>query len=184
VAAVPITERGYASTSSAWWQGLAYDADEPVELQWPNSVSIYNRMRKQDAQVTSVLRAVSLPLRRTRWWVDPAGAKVAVSKFIADELGLPLAGRPERPSDRTKDRFSWAEHLRLALLMLPATAFSSRSIGRMLGRIGITCGSSAFGRTTRSAVSRLPEMAGWSQSVSTGILPRMFGSPLIGWLPT
>ncbi len=39
--------------------------------------------------------------------------------MVADDLGLPLVGEQPEPAARTRDRFSWAEHMRLALLMLP-----------------------------------------------------------------
>lgn len=117
-ATAPTTEIGYQqAVNYNWWQFI----DEPTpELQWPQSVSVYDQMRRQDAQVVSVLRAMTLPLRRTPWRVDPAGAKARVTQFVADDLGLPIVGKPARkPTARTKDKFSWAEHLRLALLMLP-----------------------------------------------------------------
>jgi hypothetical protein len=114
---VPVVEKGYAART-AWWAGLE-DDEETLELRWPLSLLVFNRMRRQDAQVMSVLRAVTLPIRRTTWRVDPAGSKVRVAKFVADELGLPLVGKPEKAPNRTRDRFSWSEHLRMALLMLP-----------------------------------------------------------------
>jgi hypothetical protein len=51
--------------------------------------------------------------------VDPNGARDEVAQLVAEDLGLPLAGATDAPSRRTRDRFSWGEHLRLALLMLP-----------------------------------------------------------------
>jgi hypothetical protein len=115
--AAPIREMGYAQggTNSLWWQD-----DEPTpELRWPQSVWVYDQMRTQDAQVGSVLRAVTYPVRRTPWRIDPAGARPEVVQLVADDLGLPIVGQPPRPVPRTRDRFSWPEHLRLALLMLP-----------------------------------------------------------------
>ena len=114
----PKTEIGYASAvTSTFW---SFDETETTpELQWPQSVTVYDQMRKQDAQVASVLRAVTLPVRRTPWRIDPAGAKVRVAQFVADELGLPVVGKDPKPTPRTRDRFSWAEHLQQALLMLP-----------------------------------------------------------------
>ena len=114
---IPESERGYAQEVAPWWSG---DAEEPTpELQWPKNVEVYDRMRRQDAQVISVLRAVTLPIRRTAWRIDPAGARDEVVQLVADDLGLPIQGQEDRPVLRTRDRFSWAEHLRLALLMLP-----------------------------------------------------------------
>ena len=115
--AVPVGEIGHVVDGPAWWQALEF---EPTpELRWPLSVDVYDRMRRQDAQVTSVLGAVTKPVLRTGWRVDANGARPEVAKQIAEDVGLPLAGAPAMPPRRTRDRFSWGEHLRLALLMLP-----------------------------------------------------------------
>lgn len=115
---VPKSEKGYASQSGGWWTAL--DEEETPELRWPRNVSVYDRMRRQDAQVISVLRAVTLPIRRTSWRIDPNGARPEVAQQVADDLGLALVGDdPNRKVLRTRDRFSWSEHLRLSLLMLP-----------------------------------------------------------------
>jgi hypothetical protein len=116
--AIPTDETGYsANTGNGWW--TAPDEEETPELRWPLNIEVYDRMRRQDAQVISVLRAVTLPVRRTDWWIDPNGARPEVVDFVADNLGLPIKGQAPKPVLRTRDRFSWAEHLRLALLMLP-----------------------------------------------------------------
>lgn len=110
----PSTEIGYMS---AFWTALEYE--ETPELMWPRSVEMYDRMRRQDAQVGSVLRAVTLPVRRTAWRVDPNGAEDKIVEHVADDLNLPIVGEEgHRPKRRTRDRFSWQEHIRLALLML------------------------------------------------------------------
>jgi hypothetical protein len=117
---MPLIEKGRVSSSStAWWTSL--DDEQVPELRWPLSVDVYDRMRRSDSQVTSVLRAVTLPIRRTPWRIDPAGARPEVAQLIAEDLGLPLVGAdPETPTPRrSRDRFSWQEHLRMALLMLP-----------------------------------------------------------------
>ncbi|MFF3867361.1 DUF935 family protein [Micromonospora sp. NPDC001898] len=117
--AAPVNEIGYASTSTSgsWWSVVE---EEPTpELRWPASVPVYDAMRSQDAQVASVLRAVTLPVRRTPWRIDPAGARDEVVKLVADDLGLPIVGQNPPAPPRTRDRFSWPEHLRQALGMLP-----------------------------------------------------------------
>ena len=114
---VPVSEQGYASTATAWWTAL--DQEETPELQWPHNIEVYDRMRRQDGQVISVLRAMTLPIRRTKWRIDPNGARPEVARQVADDMGLPLVGEENMPVLRTRDRFSWAEHLRLSLLMLP-----------------------------------------------------------------
>lgn len=115
--AVPQTERGFTTTTNSWWGGTE-EIEKTPELIWPRNIEVYDQMRRQDAQVISVLRAVTLPIRRTGWRIDPNGARDEVVELVADDLGLAIAGQPERPVLRTRDRFSWNEHLHLALLML------------------------------------------------------------------
>jgi hypothetical protein len=116
-AAVPTRELGYINPAAGWW--MVPDDESTPELRWPASVGVYDQMRRQDAQVTSVLRAVTLPVRRTGWRVDPAGASDEVAQFVATDLGLPINGEDEPPQTlRTRNRFSWHEHLQMALLMV------------------------------------------------------------------
>lgn len=114
----PVNEIGYAHTSNSgnWW--VLADEEPTPELRWPRSVTVYDAMRSQDAQVASVLRAVTLPVRRTPWRIDPGGASPEVVRLVAEDLGLPIVGENPEPATRTRDRFSWPEHLRQALLML------------------------------------------------------------------
>jgi hypothetical protein len=117
---VPTSEIGYATSSdttyAGWWGSLE---DEHVpELRWPLSVAVYDQMRRGDAQVQSVLRAVTMPIRRTGWRLDPAGSREEVFRPLADDLGLPVVGVEPVTTRRARDRFSWTEHLRLALLEL------------------------------------------------------------------
>ena len=116
----PTGEIGYQANTTGFWTSPT-DEEQTPELRWPLSVEIYDAMRRQDAQVGSVLRAVTLPIRRTQWRIDPAGARPEVAQHVADDLGLPLVGADAAMTQtprRTRDRFSFAEHLRLALLML------------------------------------------------------------------
>jgi hypothetical protein len=116
-ATAPTTEIGYVQAPNYnWW---LYDNETTPELVWPQSVYVYDQMRRQDSQVGSVLRAVTETLLRTPWRIDPAGARARVVKFVADDLGLPVVGKKPSPPPRSKDRFSWPAHLREALLMLP-----------------------------------------------------------------
>jgi hypothetical protein len=121
VAASPVKtstrEIGYAqAVNYNWW---LYEDETTPELVWPQSISVYDAMRRTDSQVHSVLEAVGLPVQSTPWRIDPAGARARVVKFVADDLGLPIAGKGARkPTARTKGKFSWVEHLRLALLEL------------------------------------------------------------------
>ncbi|MFW6598128.1 phage portal protein family protein [Propionibacteriaceae bacterium Y2011] len=117
---VHTSESGYQSAQSGSWWTLGDDAEKNIELQWPRSIEVFDSMRRQDPQVISVLRAVTLPIRRTSWWIDPNGARPEVVQHVAEDLGLPVRGAAAVESPlRSRDRFSWPEHLRLALTMLP-----------------------------------------------------------------
>ena len=115
--ATPLREKGYAASQTAGWWTLPDDPETTPELRWPLSVAVYDAMRRQDAQVASVLRAVSLPVRRTTWRLDGSGCRTEVVELVASDLGLPVVGAPADSNPRrTRDRFSWSEHLQMALL--------------------------------------------------------------------
>jgi hypothetical protein len=115
-----MAEIGYQAGSLFGWQDLAAETHETnPDLVWPKSIDVFDKMRREDSQVGSVLRAVTLPIRRTEWTIDPAGAREEVVELVASNLNLPIKGRPAVAPLRTRGRFSWEEHLRLALLELP-----------------------------------------------------------------
>jgi hypothetical protein len=79
---------------------------------------VYDRMRRGDAQVISALLAVKLPIERTTWRLDPNGVPpggVRAARRRPRPAGRRRAARADAPDP---DRFSWTEHLRLALLKL------------------------------------------------------------------
>lgn len=128
----PTTELGYANASAGgWW--TAVSEETTPELVWPLSLQVYDQMRRQDAQVRSVLRAVTLPVLRTPWRIVPAGARDEVVALVAEDLGLPVEGQPDIGSRRTKDRFSWSEHLRTAMLSLPLGHMFFEQVARIEG---------------------------------------------------
>ncbi len=101
------------------WSHLATDpAERNPDLQWPQSLEVYDQMRSEDSQVGSVLRAVTLPIRSGKWQLDGAGVDADVLSLVAEDLGLPVKGQEDARPLRARDRFSWDEHLRLALLSL------------------------------------------------------------------
>lgn len=119
---VPVREQGYAhETGGGFWEDLTNEATP--ELAWPKSIEVFDRMRRQDAQVSSVLRAVTSPIMRTGWAIDGRGCADEVTEFIASTLGLPILGAESDGDNsanlRGRDRFSWSAHTRLALTMLP-----------------------------------------------------------------
>lgn len=116
----PVTEAGYVNGRGGRTDWQHWDEDERVpELQWPQSVHTYSRMTREDGRVSSLLQAIGLPVRRTPWRIDPNGARDEVAEFVAQNLGLSIAGGAPVALPRTKGRFSWGQHLQTALLMLP-----------------------------------------------------------------
>lgn len=112
----PTREIGYVNQAAAGWYDV--DLESTPELAWPLSLAVFDRMRRQDSQCISVLRAVTLPIRRTQFRLDQADASAEVTAHVANDLGLPIAGGEPFTPVRSRDRFSWSEHLRLALLKL------------------------------------------------------------------
>ncbi|WP_455904712.1 phage portal protein family protein [Microbacterium sp.] len=115
-----MAETGYQveSTLPGWMNWVAETNEENPDLQWPKSINVFDRMRREDPQVKSVLRAVTLPIMRTEWAIDGTGCRPEVVAHIAADLGLPIKGQPPTAPLRTKGRFSFKEFLRLALLSL------------------------------------------------------------------
>ena len=115
----PAYEVGYVNgTPMGSWQQWIEDERVP-DLQWPAANHIYTRMGREDGRVSSVLSAIGLPIRRTAWRIDKNGASDEVTEFCAQNLGLPISGFDDaKVLPRTKGRFSWVEHVRLALLSL------------------------------------------------------------------
>lgn len=87
------------------------------DLMWPTSVQTYARMR-HDPQLTAVLAAYTLPIRRATWALDPSGCRDEVVRLIADDLGLPILGVDEEAGPARRRGVRWADHLRLSLLSL------------------------------------------------------------------
>lgn len=113
------TERGHGMGTQQWQVWGGGDDSEPTpELQWPFNLPVYEVMAKADSQVRSTMRAVTLPVLQTKWRIDPAGASAEVTQFVAQNLGLPIVGKPEDSSrlPRERDRFSFRAHLQLAML--------------------------------------------------------------------
>lgn len=118
----PVYAKGYVNPLGGVMSGWSQDGDQfetVTDLIWPRSVQTYTRMARDDSRLSSILQAISLPIRLTAWRVDPAGASDEVTRHVADDLGLPVVGDDEtRPHRRSKGRFSWGGHLQQALTYL------------------------------------------------------------------
>ena len=115
----PSYEVGYVNGQPLGWQQWM-DEEKVPDLQWPQANHIYGRMGREDGRVSSVLNAIGLPIRRTTWRIDPAGARDEVTEFVARNLGLSVVGESteDKVLTRTRGRFSWVEHVRVALMCL------------------------------------------------------------------
>lgn len=124
--AAPKGQKGYVNPYAGWMNagGMPLDVfEDNPDLLWPNSVRTYTQMRRGDARVASVFRAVGLPVRLTPWRIHPNGARPEVVEHVANNMGLPIATEDAKESEarnkgRIKGQFSWAKHLQQALLHL------------------------------------------------------------------
>jgi hypothetical protein len=110
------TQTSVGGTYTAGGQVQQLSEDSP-DLRWPNSVAVYDRMRK-DGKCASVLRAMTMPIRGTAWHVvDSPDVRPEVATFVRNNLGLTEDGDSRRR--RRGQGISWDGFLRHALLMLP-----------------------------------------------------------------
>lgn len=94
-------------------------AEDNWELRWPQSNKQFARMAREDAQVRSVIKAVSLPIQRTTWRIEPNGAPDEVVQLVAEDLRLPVLGDDgTEPIPEAKGHFSFINHLYWALQSL------------------------------------------------------------------
>lgn len=116
----PVRELGHARTDDAasiatWWQSLT--AEKVPELRWPAMYGTYDDMAN-NAQVSSVLAAVMLPILGTGWRIDGTGCDPQITRHVANDLGLPIVGEGDPQTDDDLpiiERFTWGEHAPIAL---------------------------------------------------------------------
>jgi hypothetical protein len=91
-------------------------ADTVPDLVWPESIRTYSRMRR-DPKISAVLKAMFLPIIRATWAVDPEGVdNDEAVQLVASDLGIPVMGDKDNPEHSPILGFSWADHVRMALL--------------------------------------------------------------------
>lgn len=111
-----LTQRSVSGVAAP--NGQLQQINEHVpDLRWPTSTSVYDVMRK-DGKCSSVLRALTMPARGTRWHVEDApDVPPYVSQFVRNNLGLTEEGATRLR--RRGQGISWDPFLRQALLSLP-----------------------------------------------------------------
>lgn len=108
-----------AEVGHAVWDDMGAASEKNWKLRWPQSIQTYSRMAREDSQVKSVIKAVSLPIRRTTWRLDPNGADPEVVRLVAEDLRLPVLGDDgNSPTAQTGGHASFASHLKWVLKML------------------------------------------------------------------
>lgn len=113
----PTRPAGYTDDATFFATILGATDEQVTDLWWPSSVHVYSQMRT-DPQLAAVLAACTLPIRRATWQVDGAGCKARATRLVADSLGLPVAGKEDRPSGARVRGVTWGEVNRLGLLDL------------------------------------------------------------------
>ncbi len=109
---------GVTGPVAGWSFFTQVDDEENPDLQFPQSTAVYRRMRREETQLQTVLKAVKLPILRSNWRLNAEGVPPEVAEFVSKNLGLPVDGQSMQRPVRSKGRFSWSEHLRLALTSL------------------------------------------------------------------
>ena len=98
---------------SALFDALGND-EYLAALRWPQDLTVYEKMRRSDSQVQAMLLVLELPIRSTKWVVEPYDAKssrdVEIAEFVEENL---FAGPPKGMTQH------WDDFLRLALTMFP-----------------------------------------------------------------
>lgn len=91
---------------------------EIPELRFPHASRVYSEMIRDDAQVAAIYKAVTLPIRRSGWWIDDNGADEEIVNHISQDLRLPVKGQKYVTSTSTFKSVSWDKHLEQVLTAL------------------------------------------------------------------
>lgn len=88
-------------------------------LKFPQSSVTFAQMLREDAQITAVFRAVSLPIRRANWQLEANGCPSEIVAHVAEDLRLRVRGEdPNSPVAPHAGRVSWDKHLEQLLYSL------------------------------------------------------------------
>lgn len=88
-------------------------SDLPADLYWPLSIQTYMSVQR-DPTAWASLQGYVLQLQRATWQLDGRGCDPALTKMVADDMGLQVAGDDTPGAARTRG-VSWEDHLRAVL---------------------------------------------------------------------
>ena len=113
---------GLAPDPTAWYNGSSSGwvidpQDANPDLRFPNSIKIYDEMRRTNGQIGSLLNAQTLPILKARWALTGDDVDPAVMDAVRREIGLNLPGSGR--ARRRRHGIVLLDHLRDALLCLP-----------------------------------------------------------------
>lgn len=97
------------------WSIFVDEQEFVPELMWPRSVQTYERMRA-DTQMAALYQATTLGVQRFKYSLDPNGADSDMVAKLSADYNLPIKGEKVNQRMRSKRRFSFKRHIRLALL--------------------------------------------------------------------
>lgn len=109
----PTSLGGYVSDEVFFGHLYADFVEHVPALIWPESNQTYAQMR-HDPQLTAIMSAYTLPIRRATWQVNGEGCRPEVAQLVAEDLGLHVTGKAKPSAARVRG-VSWKEHLRTAL---------------------------------------------------------------------
>lgn len=101
--------RTYGATGTEFFSGFITNDEYLPELTGLNAISIYDKMRRNDAQIHGTLYAIMLPIRQATWFIEPASDKPE-DKEIAERIQKNLFREMS---------ITWDDFLRQALGYLP-----------------------------------------------------------------
>lgn len=114
---VPQRELGYGNSGSTadWWDSLTLE--KVPELRWPTAYSVYDDMLTSP-QVAGVFSAVVQTILGTGWRLDGTGCRPDITQHCARDLAVPVVGASDQDDETSlpvEDKFSWDEHVELAI---------------------------------------------------------------------
>ncbi|WNO25825.1 portal protein [Arthrobacter phage Altadena] len=104
----------FRPTSTGW---VVDPLDANPDLRFPNSVRIFDEMRRTDGQIGSLLNAHVLPILKARWKLTGEDVRAEVRDAVRAEIGLNLPGAGRQR--RRRHGIVLLDHLQDALLALP-----------------------------------------------------------------
>ncbi len=98
--AKPETEIGHGAISPYAWGNFVDTAEEVPELLGTERIRVFNKMR-HDSMVAGLWLALTMPIRRYRWYIDPNDARDEVVENAKKSLNLPVL-QEDAPKGRTR----------------------------------------------------------------------------------